>query len=143
MMRYRFYIIFRAIVAIEILLLLPIHSLKDINAANAAQLKLFQALMCEDVVDNAPRNPTVIFSASREKAVCFSLFDPVPQKSVIYHNWFHRDVPSARIQLTLNPPRWSTRSSIQLRRTDIGPWRVEITDEKGTVLGVLRFSVTD
>ena len=142
-MRYRLTIMFRAIVAIEILLLLPIHPLKDINAANAAQLKLFQALMCEEVVDNAPQNPTAVFSASREKAVCFSLFDPVPQKSVIYHNWFHRDVPSARIQLVLNPPRWSTRSSIQLRRTDIGPWRVEITDETGKVFGVLRFSVTD
>ena len=142
-MRYRLTIMFRAIVAIEILLILPIHPLKDINAANAEQLKLFQALMCEEVVDNAPRNPTVVFSASREKAVCFSLFDPVPQKSVIYHNWFHRDVPSARIQLVIIPPRWSTRSSIQLRRTDIGPWRVEITDENGKVFGVLRFSVTD
>jgi hypothetical protein len=142
-MKYRLTILFRAIVAIVILLLIPIHPLKDIKAANAAQLKLFKALMCEEVVDNAPKNPTVVFSASREKAVCFSLFDPVPQKSVIYHNWFHRDVPSARIQLVLNPPRWSTRSSIQLRRTDIGPWRVEITDEKGKVFGVLRFSVTD
>jgi len=99
--------------------------------------------MCEEVVDNAPRNPTMVFSAGKEKAVCFSLFDPVTQKTVIYHNWYHRDVPSARIQLTLNPPRWSTQSSIQLRKTDIGPWRVEITDETGRLLGVLRFSVTD
>jgi len=99
--------------------------------------------MCEEVVDNTPSNPTMVFSAGKEKAVCFSLFDPVPQKTVIYHNWYHRDIPSARIQLTLNPPRWSTHSSIQLRKTDIGPWRVEITNEKGKVLGVLRFSVTD
>ena len=99
--------------------------------------------MCEEIFNNAPRNPTVIFSAAREKAVCYSAFDPVSQKTVIFHNWFHRDVPSAKIQLTLNPPRWSTYSSIQLRKTDIGPWRVEITDEKGQILGVLRFSVTD
>ncbi len=99
--------------------------------------------MCEEILNNAPRNPTVIFSVSKEKAICYSAFDPVPQKAAIFHNWFHRDVPSARIQLTLNPPRWSTYSSIQLRRTDIGPWRVEITDEKGNVLNVLRFSVTD
>ena len=142
-MKYRFIIVLCTGIIIQLLLLLPNHSLQNSSAASAEQLKLFQALMCEDVVSNAPKNPTVVFSAAREKAVCFSVFDPVPQKTVIYHNWYHRDVPSARIQLTLNPPRWSTQSSIQLRKTDIGPWRVEITDEKGQVLGVLRFSVTD
>ena len=99
--------------------------------------------MCEDIFSNAPKNPTVVFSVSKEKAVSYTLFDPVPQKTVIYHNWYHRDVPSAKIRLELNPPRWSTYSSIQLRETDIGPWRVEITDENGTIFGVLRFSVTD
>ena len=142
-MKYRLYFICSAIIAIHLFLLLPFHSLKHISSANAAQVKLFQALMCEDIVSNAPRNPTIVFSITQRKAVCFSSFDEVPQKTIIYHNWYHRDVPSAKIRLTLKPPRWSTYSSIQLRRTDIGPWRVEITDDKGNVLGVLRFSVTD
>jgi len=142
-MRYRLYIILCAIISIQFLLFLPIYSLENLNTANAAQLEIFQALMCEDVLTNAPRNPTIVFSITQKKAVCYTSFDQVPQKSVIYHNWFHRDVPSAKIRLILNPPRWATFSSIQLRKTDIGPWRVEITDEKGGVLGVLRFSVTD
>jgi len=142
-MRYQLYFFFCAIISIQLLLFLPIDPLKNLNAANAAQLEIFQALMCEDVLANAPRNPTIVFSITQKKAFCYSSFDPVPQKSVIYHNWFHRDVPSAKIRLILNPPRWATFSSIQLRKTDIGPWRVEITDEKGGVLGVLRFSVTD
>jgi hypothetical protein len=132
-----------AIIAIHFFLLLPLNPLKNINSANAAQLELFQGLMCEDISSNAPRNPTIVFSIAQKKAVCFSSFDEVPQKTIIYHNWYHRDVPSAKIRLTLKPPRWSTYSSIQLRRTDIGPWRVEISDDKGNVLGVLRFSVTD
>jgi Protein of unknown function (DUF2914) len=142
-MKYRITIIFGAIITMAFLLLFPVLSPKNSNAANAAQLRLFQALMCEEVKSGSPSNPTMVFSANKEKAVCFSIFDPVPQKTVIYHNWYHRDVPSARIQLPLEPPRWSTHSSIQLRKTDIGPWRVEITDEKGRVLEVLRFSVTD
>ena len=142
-MRYRFYILLCAIITVQLLLLLPIHPLKNLNAANAAQLEIFQALMCEDVLANAPRNPTIVFSITQKKAFCYSSFDQIPQKSVIYHNWFHRDVPSAKIRLILKPPRWASFSSIQLRKTDIGPWRVEITDEKGAVLGVLRFSVTD
>ena len=142
-MRYRFVFILGVIVAIQLFLFFPLHFLKNVSVANADQLKLVEALMCEEIYSDTPRNPTSVFSASKEKAVSFTVFDPVPQKVVIYHNWYHRDVPSARIQLTLNPPRWSTYSSIQLRKTDIGPWRVEITDDKGHVFGVLRFSVTD
>ena len=142
-MIYRFVFITAVAVAIQIFLLFPFFLLKNVSVANADQLKLFEALMCEDIYSDNPRNPTSVFSASKQKAVSFSVFDPVPQKTVIYHNWYHRDVPSARIRLQLKPPRWSTYSSIQLRKTDIGPWRVEITDDKGNVFGVLRFSVTD
>lgn len=138
-MKYRFYIIFSAVITAQFFL----SPAQILNASEAAPPALLEALMCEEVVSNTPKNPTVIFSASKEKAVCFSVFDPVPQKTAIYHTWYHRDVPSARIQLILKPPRWSTQSSIQLRRTDIGPWRVEITDERGRVFDVLRFSVTE
>ena len=121
-------------------LLLPV---KYRGSAQASQLELFQALMCEDIYSNAPKNPTAAFSVKQKKAVCFTSFSQVPQKMIVYHNWYHRDVPSAKIRLTLKPPRWSTYSSIELNNTDIGPWRVEITDEAGNVLEVLRFSVTE
>jgi hypothetical protein len=142
-MKYRFVFIWSVIAAIQIFLFFPLYFLKNVSVANADQLKLFEAVMCEEIYSNTPRNPTMVFSASKDKAVSFSVFDPVPQKTVIYHNWYHRDVPSAKIRLQLKPPRWSTFSSIQLRKTDIGPWRVEITDNKGNIFGVLRFSVTD
>ncbi|MEJ2728807.1 MAG: DUF2914 domain-containing protein [Deltaproteobacteria bacterium] len=142
-MGYRFIFILSVIAAVHIFLFFPLSFLRNVRFANADQLKLSEAVMCEEIVSNAPKNPTVVFSISREKAVCFTLFDPVPQKTVIYHNWYHRDVPSAKIRLELKPPRWSTYSSIQLRETDIGPWRVEITDENENIFGVLRFSVTD
>jgi hypothetical protein len=106
-------------------------------------LNLSQAVMCEDIFANAPRNQTVVFSVAREKAVCFTDFDKVSAQTFVYHNWFYKDIPSARIRLALQPPRWSTFSSIQIRKTDIGPWRVEVTDENGQVLHVLRFSITD
>ena len=106
-------------------------------------LTLGQAVICEEIFANAPRNRTVVFSASKEKVICFSTFESVPQKTFIYHNWYHKDIPSSRIRLILRPPRWSTYSSIQIRKTDIGPWRVEITDATGQVLRVLRFSITE
>lgn len=106
-------------------------------------VELVEAVLCEDIKDGVPQNVTSVFSIERRTAICFTSFDPVHQKSVIYHHWYHRDVPSARIKLTLKPPRWASYSSIQLRAEDIGPWRVEITDDQGNIYDVLRFSVTE
>jgi hypothetical protein len=109
----------------------------------ASKLLLIQALICEDMKDGIPSNPAVAFSISTGKVYCYTLFDQVPEDTVVYHHWFFRDKPSARIRLTLKQPRWSTYSSIQLREADKGPWRVEISDAGGRVLKTLRFSVTD
>ena len=142
-MRIRFVYIDAVCLAVCLFLLQPLLPVKNGGSAHASQLELFQALMAEDIYSNAPRNPTGVFSVKQKKAVCFTSFNQVPQKMIIYHNWYHRDVPSAKIRLTLKPPRWSTYSSIELNKTDIGPWRVEVTDETGYVLEVLRFSVTE
>jgi hypothetical protein len=115
----------------------------DVASPTITQVVLKRAMMCEDVQDLAPINPGAVFSMTLSKITCFSHFDPVSEKTVIYHNWYFRDQLSTRIKLNINPPRWSTFSTIQLRQADKGPWRVEITREDGTMLTVLRFSVTD
>ncbi|MDJ0780440.1 MAG: DUF2914 domain-containing protein [Desulfosarcinaceae bacterium] len=106
-------------------------------------LNLAEAVMCEGVRDLAPLNPAAVFSIATGKVSCFSNFDTVPSQSYIYHHWYHRDKLSTKKKLFLKPPSWSTYSSIQLREADKGPWRVEITDDKGTLFATLRFSVTD
>ena len=114
-----------------------------VSKTSTAKILLVQAVMCEDMLELVPRNPTTIFSIERRKAICFTSFDPVIEKTIIFHQWFHRDQNSAKMKLTLNPPRWSAYSSIQLRAEDIGPWRVEITDTQGHILDILRFSITE
>ena len=116
---------------------------EETKETSAAKLTLGRAVMCEEIFAKAPRNQTVVFSVAKERAVCFTAFETVPEKMFIYHNWFYRAVPSARIRLVLRPPRWSTYSSVQIRKTDVGPWRVEITDAQGNILHVLRFSITN
>jgi Protein of unknown function (DUF2914) len=107
------------------------------------RLELEKAVMCEEVKDLVPQNPAVAFSITLGKVSCFTTFDPVPEKAYIYHNWYYRDRLSTRIRLFIQPPRWSTFSTIYFRDTDRGPWRVEVTDKNGKVLRTLRFSVTE
>lgn len=114
-----------------------------INAPIAKKLKLVHATMCEKIKELNPENESIAFSIAIEKVYCFTFFDPVPEKMFIYHNWFHKNNLSRKIKLLLQPPRWSTFSTVQLRETDKGPWRVEIIDQEGNILHILRFSITD
>jgi hypothetical protein len=113
------------------------------NDESDDKIVLVRAVLCEDIQDNLPINQTTVFSIERRKAFFFTSFDPVPRQTDIYHHWFHRDRPVAKIKLTLKPPRWSSYSSIQLRVEDIGPWRVEVADSQGHIFRVLRFSITE
>lgn len=106
-------------------------------------LTLTEAVMCEGIESYAPKIPAVVFSINIGKVSCYSNFDPVPEKTYIYHRWYFKDRLTTRKRLYLKPPRWATYTSIQLREADRGPWRVEITDKDGNILKVLRFSITD
>lgn len=102
-----------------------------------------QAVMCEELQGYAPVNPAIVFSASRQRVFCFTAFDPVPEKTIIYHKWYRRDSLTATVKLQLNPPRWTTFSNMQLRESDKGPWQVKITDADGNVFHILRYSIAD
>jgi len=107
------------------------------------RLTLRKATMCEDIRDFSPENKAIVFSVALTRLFCFTNFNPVPKKTSIYHTWFYMDEVISKHKLSLNPPQWSTYSSMQLRDYDKGPWRVEIIDENNKTLRVLRFSVTD
>jgi hypothetical protein len=121
----------------------PQESAEPPSESASKELTLVEAAMCEGIRGYNPYNQAVVFSRTIGKVSCFTYFDPVPEEMFIYQDWFHKDRLSTRIKLFLQPPRWSTFSSIQLREADKGPWRVEVTDQGGNVLCVLRFSITD
>lgn len=105
--------------------------------------KLGQAIMCEKVENLNPVRHAIVFSVSAGQVYCFTSFDNVAQPALIYHRWFHLNELSTQTRLRIYPPKWATYSVIQLRETDKGPWRVEISDQNGYVLQILRFSITD
>lgn len=107
------------------------------------KLTLKEAYMCEVVKNFSPINPAVVFSISAKSISCFTVFDPVPEKTVVYHKWYRKDRLTTTQSLTLEPPAWRTYTSIQLREADKGPWRVEVVGPKGAILKTLRFSITD
>jgi hypothetical protein len=114
----------------------------NVTALTAASSVLVHASMCESIEMLAPVNQAVAFSVKRDQVFCLTTFNPVPQQTYVYHTWFQRDKIIKIKRLSLNPPRWTTFSSIQLRQVDKGPWYVEINDHEGRLLRILRFSLT-
>ncbi len=108
-----------------------------------AKMKMVQAVMCESIDNFKPVNPGVVFSISSGEVYCFSEFDPVLEKTHVFHKWYKKDKLIFTMHLTLSPPKWSSFSRIQIRDADKGPWRVEIHDANGTILQTLRFSMAD
>ena len=105
--------------------------------------QLVKAVVCEEVKDRKPRYASIAFPISKGRVYCYTDFEPVSKQTHIYHNWFRRDTLTARVKLKVKPPRWSTFSYISLRKTDKGPWRLEITNAEGDIFQTLRFSITD
>ena len=102
-----------------------------------------RAAMCEAIHNAECQNPAIVFSITIGRVSCYTSFDSVPGKMFIYHNWYREDRLITTKRLSLQPPKWSTFSSIQLREADKGPWRVEIKDQSKRLLDTLRFSITE
>ena len=144
--KYKLYLFIVILICCNLLLasqVLPQNNQDSLLNRDSEKPVLDNAVMCEEIKDFTAKNQGVVFSIKIGKVSCFTSFDPVPKESFIYHKWFHKDKPSTKKRLTLQPPRWATYSSIQLRETDKGPWRVEITDQKENILHTVRFTITD
>ena len=110
---------------------------------NYAKLTIDEAFVCADVVNSIPQGMAAVFSLHHGTISCFTKFSQIPKKTAVCHSWYHKDSKVSQVKLKLQPPQWSTYSSITLREADKGPWRVEVTDANNRLLGVVRFSVVD
>lgn len=117
---------------------------QDAEAPSVAlSTSLTMATMCEGISESMPVNPTIVFPVSNKNAYCLSAFDDVKEKTHINHFWYRRDKLVSNVRLLIQPPRWTTYSSIDLRESDKGPWRVDVVDANNNLLKTLRFSITD
>ena len=112
-------------------------------APEPKKLALGATATCENVQSGVPENKAVAFSISLKRVYCYTNFTSVPEKTFTFHNWYFRDNLKPSIKLVLRPSRWSTYSAMELRSSDKGPWRVEVTDEEGNILSTQRFSIID
>jgi len=131
------------VIILAMLLVAPGIVLSEEGAVPPDEAILVKAVMCESTQKLVPANESVVFSIDLGRIYSFTEFDPVPSRTVIYHKWYHKGSLVSVKKLTINPPRWSSLTSMQLRDADKGPWHVDVVDNNGKLLKTLRFSITD
>lgn len=87
----------------------------------AAGAKLAHATMCERVDNLMPTRAGLVFSVSAGQVCCFTSFDPVPQPSLVYHRWFHRDQLSTQTRLRVYRPNGRPTVSFSCARRTKAP----------------------
>ena len=122
---------------------LPCFTEEDPVPEKAVPAVLKKAVLCEKIVRSNPVNEGVVFSSGLQRLFCFTYFDPVYSESRIYHKYYFNDKFINKYPLSIKPPSFATYSRIELRESDKGPWRVEITDAEDNVLTEIRFSIID
>lgn len=113
------------------------------DGVQSASPRLTQAAICEKVIDLKPINSGVVFPIRIGEISCFTFFDPVTEPVTLIHHWYFYDRLMERVWIPVRPPRWAAYSTLHLRATDKGAWRVEIADSKGNLFHTLRFSVVE
>ena len=130
-------------ILLAVVIVAPGTVLSEEVAASPEEAILVKAVMCESLDKLVPANEAVVFSINLGRVFSFTEFDPVPEQTVIFHKWYHKGKLISVKKLTINPPRWSSLSSMQLRDADKGPWHVDVVDHNAKLFKTLRFSITD
>lgn len=111
-------------------------------AQEAPSLEVAVAAICQDVVDREPVDAGVSFPASVGTLYCFTKIAGAQEPTKVTHVWYFGATERARVELDINSSSWRTWSSKIIQAHEIGSWRVDVTNEEGTVLKELQFEIT-
>ncbi len=135
----RLFIPLTTVLALVAICLLPPTA---VQAQETPQLTVEEGVICTDVVDRQPVGANTSFAASVDRLCCFTRITGAEDPTTITHVWYFGDIERARIELSVRSLSWRTHSSKVIQAHEVGPWRVDVLDEAGSVLKTIRFEIT-
>lgn len=109
-------------------------------AAPAPALELVRIEICTSVADRAPQGAAVEFPSDVDRLWCFTRIASGP--GAVEHVWYRDGLEMARVPLAVGAADWRTWSSKRVLPEWSGPWRVDVVDAGGAVLGSKSFRLT-
>lgn len=104
-------------------------------------LRIARMSVSESINDREPIGDTKVFSSSLEKVYCFIEVRDISRDTFITFAWYYGEKSVAKVSLPVRRGmKWRTFSSKRLAGMK-GDWRVEVTDNEGTILNSVKFIV--
>jgi len=129
-------------VALLVLGAAPVHAAGE-PGVETARTQPGAVFVCDSIASGKPQGRAIVFSAAQATLYCYSDFERVAAPEQITHRWFFRDREVAQYRLAIQPPRWSSYSSLKIPAGSKGPWRVDVLDQNNELYGTARFSIVD
>lgn len=107
-------------------------------AAEDQGLKVEKAVAATGVEDREPVGEATEFEASVGKVYCWSKIAAETVPTTIKHVWYHGEQKVFEMDLDIKYPSTRTWTAKTIQP---GDWRVDITDQAGTVLDSVSFTV--
>ena len=110
-------------------------------AADGPPFAIKRLLVCQDVQDREPVGVASTFSSATEKVYAFMEAVEIPADTTADFVWYHGTDELTRVTVKVGQGgRWRTYANKNLYGLT-GPWRVEIQDAEGSILGTAEFEV--
>lgn len=116
-------------------------ALLGIAAAASAAVTVEDAVVCTSVVERTPEGTATTFPPEVGRIYAFTRVVGMEPPGTVTHRWIHGGNTVAEVPLEVKSPSWRTWSSKAILPGQTGPWKVEILDGGGNVLGTLEFTV--
>jgi len=107
-------------------------------AANLAPMTVIEAVAVSSIVDRRPSGEGP-FRDGSEINIFTRVDNPGGQLRTIRHQWYFDGSRRSNVSLKIKGTTWRTWSTRPVY--GVGPWRVDIVDEAGTVLKSVTFTV--
>jgi len=125
---------------IVIIFVVLIGGLASTRAA-AQNIRVSQAVVCQEVVDRTPVGAGDVIPAGSEQIFCFTRIEGAEGETAITHNWYYQGALKASVTLPVRTSSWRTWSSKTLSPEWTGEWMVEVLASDGMPLESIIFFV--
>ena len=110
-------------------------------AEQNSPIQLEEIKICRGIIGKQPMGSGTVFPDTTKRLYCFTAVNTANPPSKISHVWFHRTNKLAEVVLDVQQENWRTWSSKRIIPQWKGPWRVEILDDAGLLIGKAEFEV--
>lgn len=106
-----------------------------------AALTVDKMAVCTSIEDRQPMGADTSFIKTVGQLYCFVKISGGSDTTSISHVWYFEDKEMAKVELSIKGKTWRTWSSKRIVEDWVGNWKVDVTNDAGTVLMSKEFIV--